>query len=195
MLRWSLWPLRNVVSELKRVQRGQANRMSEHHPRELQPLTDSINALVESERENLDHQRNTMSDLAHSLKTPLAVLRTRLDNGASEAELREEEHTDTAGGGHSWTVEGNDGCIVRVTFPAPRLKATIAGEGKAIEKIRALAGAAFTRLFLQVPAYKPTDSFRPEAEALLGSSASRKLIRACETASSPTVSFETKEIV
>src|SRR3546814_11994386 len=31
-----------------------------------------------------------MSDLAHSLKTPLAVLRTRLDNDASEAELRAE---------------------------------------------------------------------------------------------------------
>ena len=90
VLRWSLWPLRNVVSELKRVQRGQANRMSELHPRELAPLTDSINALIESERENLDHQRNTMADLAHSLKTPLAVLRTRLDGDASEAELRDE---------------------------------------------------------------------------------------------------------
>jgi two-component system, OmpR family, sensor histidine kinase PhoQ len=90
ILRWSLWPLRNVVSELKRVQRGQANRMSELHPRELAPLTDSINALVESERENLDHQRNTMADLAHSLKTPLAVLRTRLDGDANEAELRGE---------------------------------------------------------------------------------------------------------
>jgi two-component system, OmpR family, sensor histidine kinase PhoQ len=93
ILRWSLWPLRNVVSELKRVQRGQANRMSELHPRELAPLTDSINALVESERENLDHQRNTMADLAHSLKTPLAVLRTRLDDDASETELREEVAT------------------------------------------------------------------------------------------------------
>lgn len=90
ILRWSLWPLRRVVAELKRVQRGQANRMSEHHPRELEPLTDSINALVESERQNLDHQRNTMADLAHSLKTPLAVLRTRLESDASEAELREE---------------------------------------------------------------------------------------------------------
>ncbi len=90
ILRWSLWPLRNVVSELKRVQRGEANRMSERHPRELEPLTDSINALVESERQSLDHQRNTMSDLAHSLKTPLAVLRARLDAGSSDAELREE---------------------------------------------------------------------------------------------------------
>ncbi len=93
ILRWSLWPLRRVIAELKRVQRGQLARMSEHHPRELEPLTDSINAFVESERENLDRQRNTLADLAHSLKTPLAVLRTRLDSGAGEPELREELDT------------------------------------------------------------------------------------------------------
>ena len=93
ILRWSLWPLRRVVGELKRVQRGQLARMSGQHPRELEPLTESINALVDSERENLERQRNTLADLAHSLKTPLAVLRTRLDNDASEAELREEVDT------------------------------------------------------------------------------------------------------
>lgn len=90
VLRWSLWPLRRVIAELKRVQRGLATRMSERHPRELEPLTDSINAFIESERENLDRQRNTLADLAHSLKTPLAVLRTRLDDGAPAGELREE---------------------------------------------------------------------------------------------------------
>ena len=93
ILRWSLLPLRRVIEELKRVQRGQAARMSERHPRELEPLTDSINAFVESERENLDRQRNTLADLAHSLKTPLAVLRTRVDSGAAEHELREELDT------------------------------------------------------------------------------------------------------
>lgn len=90
VLRWSLRPLRNVIHELKRVQRGVASRMSERHPRELEPLTESINAFIESERENLDRQRNTLADLAHSLKTPLAVLRARLDHPGSEAELREE---------------------------------------------------------------------------------------------------------
>ena len=93
VLRWSLLPLRRVIGELTRVQRGQLARMSERHPRELEPLTGSINALVESERENLERQRNTLADLAHSLKTPLAVLRTRLDNDAPEAELREELDT------------------------------------------------------------------------------------------------------
>ncbi|WP_460831862.1 ATP-binding protein [Lysobacter humi (ex Lee et al. 2017)] len=94
IMRWSLLPLRQVIAELKRVQRGQASRMSEQHPRELQPLTDSINALIESEREGLDRQRNTLADLAHSLKTPLAVLRSRLDDTtAGEAALREEVDT------------------------------------------------------------------------------------------------------
>ncbi len=93
VLRWSLLPLRRVIGELHRVQRGQLSRMSGHHPRELEPLTESINALVESERENLERQRNTLADLAHSLKTPLAVLRTRLENPATEAELREELET------------------------------------------------------------------------------------------------------
>ncbi|RPE79675.1 ATP-binding protein [Vulcaniibacterium tengchongense] len=90
ILRWSLRPLKRVVDELKRVQRGQATRMSGRHPRELEPLTESINAFIESERENLDRQRNTLADLAHSLKTPLAVLRARVDEGAPGPELREE---------------------------------------------------------------------------------------------------------
>ena len=90
ILQWSLRPLRRVVNELAKVQRGLAKRMSERHPRELEPLTDSINAFIESERENLDRQRNTLADLAHSLKTPLAVLRSQLDSGGPEKDLREE---------------------------------------------------------------------------------------------------------
>lgn len=89
-LRWSLSPLRRVISELNRVKEGRAERMSEFHPRELEPLTDSINSLIDSERKNLERQRNTLADLAHSLKTPLAVLRARLDSDAPPGELRQE---------------------------------------------------------------------------------------------------------
>ena len=90
ILQWSLRPLRRVITELTKVQRGETERMSERHPRELEPLTDSINAFIESERENLERQRNTLADLAHSLKTPIAVLRTQMDSGAGDGALREE---------------------------------------------------------------------------------------------------------
>jgi two-component system sensor histidine kinase PhoQ len=93
VLDWSLRPLQRVINELTRVQRGQASRMTERHPRELEPLTGSINAFIESERENLDRQRNTLADLAHSLKTPLAVLRSQLDEGIHATALREELDT------------------------------------------------------------------------------------------------------
>lgn len=93
VLRWSLRPLGDVIDELKRVQRGEAAGMSQAHPRELEPLTESINAFIQSERENLERQRNTLADLAHSLKTPLAVLRARLDSGASDEDLRQELDT------------------------------------------------------------------------------------------------------
>ena len=93
VLRWSLRPLRQVITEVKRVQRGQLAHMSAQHPRELEPLTESINAFIESERENLDRQRNTLADLAHSLKTPLAVLHARLDSSVPLDELRDEVGT------------------------------------------------------------------------------------------------------
>ncbi|MBS0225500.1 MAG: sensor histidine kinase [Proteobacteria bacterium] len=90
---WSLAPLKRVIVELDRVKEGMATKMSGAHPRELTPLTESINALIDSERRHLDRQRDVMSDLAHSLKTPLAVLRTQLDSHEPDADLRSELDT------------------------------------------------------------------------------------------------------
>lgn len=144
---------------------------------------------------NEDHLRHTIA-LAVSIDREIAekteILKRLKRELIIEAGLRPDEHTNTSGGGRSWTAEGRDGCIARVTFPAPKLRSTIAGEGAAIEKIRALAASHFASLFAQVPAYKPADDFRTLAQNRLGKDA-KKLIRACESASSPTVSFETKE--
>lgn len=112
----------------------------------------------------------------------------------AEAETRTEEHVATDGGGWSWTFEGTDGNIVRVTTPGDALKPSIDGEGKAIEKVRELAGNHFSRLFLQAPKWKLIPNFREETQALLGKAAG-KLIKLVSKASQVTVSFETKEAV
>jgi two-component system sensor histidine kinase PhoQ len=90
VLRWSLHPLRRLERELLRVQRGVSARLSSRHPPELEQITGSVNALIESEHAHLDQSRNTLSDLAHSLKTPLAVLRSRLESESNHDELRRE---------------------------------------------------------------------------------------------------------
>jgi two-component system sensor histidine kinase PhoQ len=90
VLRWSLQPLRSVGRELDRVRRGKDDCLSDRHPRELEPLTRSINTLIDTERQQRDRYRHTLADLAHSLKTPLAVLRARMETVNDANALREE---------------------------------------------------------------------------------------------------------
>jgi two-component system sensor histidine kinase PhoQ len=88
MLRWSLRPLRRVSHDLARVERGETDRLTGRYPRELEGLTESLNAFIVSEREQRARYRNTLSDLAHSLKTPLAVVRSELENTSDATDLR-----------------------------------------------------------------------------------------------------------
>ncbi len=75
ILRWTLAPLRQVAAEVAAIEAGVATRLEGDYPHELAALTANLNALLKSEREQLARYRNGLADLAHSLKTPLAVLR------------------------------------------------------------------------------------------------------------------------
>jgi len=121
----------------------------------------------------------------------LKLLKTQI---VTEAESRPDEHMPTDGGGNSVTLEGADGCVARVTFPAPKLKSSISGEGKAFDKIKDVAGAYLTRLLQPAVAYKPVPDFRNQAMIYLGQQQGKKLIKLCQSESSPNVSFETKEV-
>jgi two-component system sensor histidine kinase PhoQ len=81
ILGWSLKPLREVAVDLDRVKAGEADRLQENYPGEIRGLTESINTFIDSERMQRDRYRNSLADLAHSLKTPLAVLKTGINDG------------------------------------------------------------------------------------------------------------------
>lgn len=80
VLHWGLLPLRKLVRQLSAIEQGQQSRIEGEYPKELAPLAASLNAMVAAERHQQSRYRNALGDLAHSLKTPLAVLR-----GGSEA--------------------------------------------------------------------------------------------------------------
>jgi len=88
ILRWSLQPLRQVAAEVKEIETGRRDELSSGYPEELQPLTMNLNALLRQGRAHLERYRNALGDLAHSLKTPLAVARGALENDADPDELR-----------------------------------------------------------------------------------------------------------
>ena len=73
-LTWGLQALRRLSQELDEIESGARESLSEQHPRELLRLTGSLNRLLHSEREQRSRYRDSLDDLAHSLKTPLTVL-------------------------------------------------------------------------------------------------------------------------
>lgn len=75
VLRWGLSPLRRVEHDLAAVEGGIQEALTGQYPKELRGLTDNLNALIKTERARLVRYRDALADLAHSLKTPLAVLR------------------------------------------------------------------------------------------------------------------------
>lgn len=85
LLRRVLQPLRRIESEIAAIEAGKLPELSAGYPRELIGVTTNLNTLLHSERERMGRYRNTLGNLAHSLKTPLAVIRNLL----SSAELRE----------------------------------------------------------------------------------------------------------
>lgn len=80
VLRWGLNPLRQVARDLSAIELGKQQQLEGNYPRELKRLTDNINGLLVHERDQQQRYRNALADLAHSLKTPLAVIQGSLSN-------------------------------------------------------------------------------------------------------------------
>jgi two-component system sensor histidine kinase PhoQ len=85
MMRRALAPVRRLEQEIAAVELGAAQSLGDAYPRELAGVTEGLNALLESERNRIARYRDTLGNLAHSLKTPLAVIRASLDNVQSDA--------------------------------------------------------------------------------------------------------------
>jgi two-component system sensor histidine kinase PhoQ len=80
IMRWGLEPLKHLSKQLDELQNNKIQRLDSDYPKEIQPVTESFNAILRFEQQQRERYRNTMSDLAHSLKTPLAVIQSQIDD-------------------------------------------------------------------------------------------------------------------
>lgn len=76
LFRWVLKPVRLIEHEMEEIEAGRSPELNGRYPRELVGITSNLNALLRNDRERLARYRNTLGNLAHSLKTPLAVVRS-----------------------------------------------------------------------------------------------------------------------
>jgi len=79
-VRVGLRPLDGIKATLAAIRAGTVQRLSDDAPTEIAPLAQELNALLDHHRSLIDRARGQAGDLAHALKTPLAVLRNELEN-------------------------------------------------------------------------------------------------------------------
>lgn len=74
LVRRALAPFRSLRAGLSLVREGRSQRIEGDYPSEVQPLVNDLNALLEDRERAVARALTTAGDLAHGLKTPLAVL-------------------------------------------------------------------------------------------------------------------------
>jgi signal transduction histidine kinase len=71
-----LRPLQAVRAGIEAIKRGAAKELPDNYPSELLPLVTEVNDLLRSQEKSMEFARARAADLAHGIKTPLAVLET-----------------------------------------------------------------------------------------------------------------------
>ena len=91
--RWSLKPIGHLAAQIHQLETNQRDSLDPTPPQELRSLVRNLNLLLNNERQRGIRSHNTLSDLTHSLKTPLAVLQSTLRSlrGASATRIEEAE--------------------------------------------------------------------------------------------------------
>lgn len=74
-INFSLRPLQRIEHDIAQIREGNRNRLDGDYPSEVRALTGELNKLLDHNREVVERAQTHVGNLAHALKTPLAVLR------------------------------------------------------------------------------------------------------------------------
>ncbi len=87
LIRYGLRPLHEIQGKLGDVRAGRRDNLDGEYPGELSPLVKEINTLISHNRKVVDRARTHVGNLAHALKTPLAVLKNEAKGGDRLSDL------------------------------------------------------------------------------------------------------------
>jgi two-component system sensor histidine kinase PhoQ len=89
LLRWVFAPVRRLEREIHEVEEGRSDTLGGGYPRELAGVARNLNTLLIGERKRVARYRDSLGNLAHGLKTPLAVMRSALSSEPTSPTERE----------------------------------------------------------------------------------------------------------
>jgi signal transduction histidine kinase len=111
LVRKALAPFGTLRAGLSLVREGRSQRIDGDYPSEVQPLVSDLNALLEDRERAVARALTTAGDLAHGLKTPLAVLVQEAEQAAAAATTSSRQRS----------ASNSSACSARstITWPAP----------------------------------------------------------------------------
>lgn len=89
-VRYGLQPLRAMAADLQAVHEGARPRLSERYPREVAPLAAAMNGVLDKDVELIERARSHVGNLAHGLKTSLAIAAAELEGVSDRRVLAEQ---------------------------------------------------------------------------------------------------------
>ncbi len=141
VLAWGLSPLRRISQQLNEIENGKREQLPADVPLELTAVASRMNALIASERGRRQKYRHTLDDLAHSLKTPLSVLRNIKTGEASNELQRQADRMQQIVDYH---IKRADAGTQRLLTPPIVLTTPVQRIIRSLEKVFHQRGVSFT---------------------------------------------------
>jgi signal transduction histidine kinase len=82
----SLRPVAAAAADIERLEHGEISALPEEVPREVRPLVQAINKLLDRQRQRLQRSREALGNLAHTIKTPLTLLQQLVRERVAETD-------------------------------------------------------------------------------------------------------------
>lgn len=89
-VRYGLRPLRSMADDLRAVREGRQPRLTGRYPPEVSPLAEAMNGILDKDEDLIERARTHVGNLAHGLKTSLAILAAESEDTTDKAAIRDQ---------------------------------------------------------------------------------------------------------
>ena len=142
LIRYGLRPLHEIEDKLGDVRAGRRDKLDGEYPSELSPLVREINTLITHNRNVVDRARTHVGNLAHALKTPLAVLKNEAKGSDRLSDLVRRQTEAMTSNVNSYLKRAQAAAQAEVLGVRTEVKEPVEGIARMLERLHRDKGVA-----------------------------------------------------
>ena len=142
LIRYGLRPLHEIEDKLSDVRAGRRDKLDGEYPSELSPLVREINTLITHNRNVVDRARTHVGNLAHALKTPLAVLKNEAKGSDKLSDLVRRQTEAMTSNVNSYLKRAQAAAQAEVLGVRTEVKEPVEGIARMLERLHRGKGVA-----------------------------------------------------